>query len=96
MTDSVYYNLSSAGVIIYPCFLETYGFGGDYPAVVWFVLELDTNNDRVARAVRSLRHEVLYDESYEYMLLNSPSKKKRWLMSLIVQNIKKLAKRLWG
>lgn len=77
MTDSVYYNLSSAGVIIYPCFLESYGFGGDYPAVVWFVLELDTNNDRVARAVRSLRHEVLYDESYEYMLLNNPSKKKQ-------------------
>lgn len=64
-----FYDLSSSGVIIYPCFLDSYGFGGDNSAVVMFMLELGIADELSIKALRSIHREVLYDEVYESLKL---------------------------
>lgn len=63
MSKQVLLDLTPTGVILYPCFLKSYGFNETHKALVVFLLELDTDNLAVAKSVSKINRHVLFDEA---------------------------------
>lgn len=73
MVTQVFVDLSPAGVIVYPCFLDSFGFGEHNPGMVVFLLELDTEKTKHNDNLNDVKKQVLYDEAYEDRHLPPPS-----------------------